>query len=123
MRAVDQVPTGVLEEGINLDPRARAGVGQVPLDDAVIEQFVDKNLKPVGETAPSLARRQTADAVEYLPDGDGREAEALVGDEIEKCSDTWFGLRPHHLGDDVRVYEPRKRSDQVCSSPEDASGL
>lgn len=36
-------------------PRASTGVGQCPVDDATLEQFVDKVLEPFGQTAPAAA--------------------------------------------------------------------
>ena len=70
-----------------------------------------------------MAGRQTADAVEDLPDGDGREPEALARDRIEKGSNPWLGPRPHHFGDDVRVDQPRERGGHSRFSPENDSGL
>ena len=102
-------------------PRLR--IGQGPLDNPVLEQLVENILEPVGEVAPSPAGIESADTVEHLPDGDGGEADALVGDRIEKGGDPRFGLRPHHLGDDVRVDEPREPGGHSSSSRGNDTGL
>ncbi len=85
------------------DPGTRLGIGHGPVEDAVLEQLVEKIVEPIGETVPTPAGSETSDAVEDLPNGDGREADALGGDGIEKGGNAGFRSRPHHFGDDVRV--------------------
>ena len=105
------------------DPRARPGIGNGPVDDPVLEQLIEKILEPFGKTVPATAGGETADAVENLPDGDRGKAEALAFYRIEKGGDTWLRPRPHHLGYDVGVGQPRKRFGHSPSSPANVRGL
>ena len=73
--------------------------------------------------APAPHGRQTADAVEGLPDGDGRETDAFGLDGIENGSDPRLGRRAQHLGNDIRLYRPRKRSGHSPPSPEKDRGF
>lgn len=73
--------------------------------------------------APAPPGRQTADAVEDLPDGDGCETDVFGLDRIENGSDPSLGPRAQHLGNDMRVYRPRKRSGHSPRSPEEDKGL
>ena len=105
------------------DPCASLGVGLCPIDNAVLEQLVEKIVDPVGKTTSASPGCQTANSIQYLPDGDGREPEAVIGNRVEKGRDPLLRARPHHPGNDVGIHEPGKRSGHACSSPVNDSGL
>ena len=49
------------------DPGTRLGIGHGPVEDAVVEQLVEKIVKPIGETVSAPAGSETSDAVEESP--------------------------------------------------------
>ena len=102
---------------------SRPGVVQGPVDDPVLEQFVEEIVESGGKVLPAPARGQTTDAVEDFPDGDGGEADAISFDGIQECGDSRLWAGPHHLRDDVRIDQPGKLGSHPPSSSANDSGL
>ncbi|MDE0698677.1 MAG: hypothetical protein OXH76_22895 [Boseongicola sp.] len=55
-------------------------IGDGPVHDPILEQFVNWIVEPPDKTAPAPSGRQTPDAVKQLPERDRRKAQAFVGD-------------------------------------------
>ena len=106
------------------DPGTRLGVGQGPVDNPVLEKFVEKIPEPFGETIPASAGSEAADAVEDLPDGDGpmpRPSRAIESRKLPTrgssrgriISETTF----------VSMSQARGAVSNSSSSPENDTGL
>ena len=88
------------------DARACLCVGGGPGEHTVFKEFVQQVPDSLGKTRPVLSGIEQPDAVEHLPDGDGRKAESFSRDGVEKPRDARLRARPHHFRDDVRIEEP-----------------
>ena len=77
-----------------------------PIDDPILEHFIEKIPQPLGEIVATPSGSETVDPVENFSDGDGGETDSLVGIRIVKGGDVRFRFRSHHLRDDVGIEEP-----------------
>ena len=83
---------------------------QSPGDDSAFKQLVDSIPELFGQIPPLHSGIKTADAIRYLPGGDGCGTEVVFGNGIQEGGNSQLGQRPYHLGIEVRVYQPCTRS-------------
>lgn len=76
---------------------ALSSVVQGPIEYPLLEEVFEQVLKSIGEGFTSPSGIEKAYAVEDFPDRNGCEANPLVGDLIQKRSDTRFWTRSHHF--------------------------
>ena len=75
-----------------------------------------------GKLLAASARRETTDAVEYFPHGDGSESYSLFGNCVDTRHNARLRVRAHHFRNDVGVKQIGKRAAHDSSPSLRSSG-
>ena len=94
-----------------------------PIDDPILEHFIEKIPESLGDVVATLSASETAALGRNLSDGDGGETSCLFGNRIVKGGDVRFRSRPHHLRDDVGIEGPSQPPGHPLSSSANETGL
>lgn len=74
-----------------------SSVVQGPIVYPILKEVIEQVLKSIGEGFTSPSGIEKANAIEDLPDRNGCKTNPLVGDLIQKRSDTWIWMWAHHF--------------------------
>ena len=75
------------------DLRARTGDGRGPSDDQGFEHLFQETVEPIGAAAPAPTWVETANAVQHLPDHEGRVTDIVAGEVVENDGGAPLGSR------------------------------
>ena len=76
---------------------ALSRVVQGPIEYTILKEVIEQVLESIGEGFTSPSGIEKANAIEDLPDRNGCKTNPLVGDLIQKRSDTWIWMWAHHF--------------------------